>query len=60
MPYVNVNDLRMYYEEQGEGEPLVLLHGATGAIEFELSSWAALMPTFAEHYRVLHIEQRGH
>ena len=34
MPYAEVNDIRMYYEEQGRGEPLVLLHGATGTIDF--------------------------
>ena len=25
MPYAEVNDIRMYYEEQGAGEPLLLL-----------------------------------
>ena len=28
MPYAPVNELEMYYEEHGEGPPLVLLHGA--------------------------------
>jgi pimeloyl-ACP methyl ester carboxylesterase len=60
MPYAEVNDIRMFYEEQGQGEPLVLLHGATGAIEFHLSSWGKLMPSFAEHYRAIHLEHRGH
>jgi hypothetical protein len=32
MPYAEVNDIGMYYEEQGTGEPLVLLHGATGGV----------------------------
>jgi hypothetical protein len=34
VPYAEVNDIRMYYKEQGQGEPMVLLHGATGAIAF--------------------------
>ena len=50
MPYAAVNDIRMYYEEQGQGEPLVLLHGATGAIDFHLSGWGHLAPKFAERY----------
>lgn len=29
--YAGINDLGMYYEIHGEGEPLILLHG--GAIE---------------------------
>jgi pimeloyl-ACP methyl ester carboxylesterase len=60
MPYAAVNDIRMYYEEEGEGEPLVLLHGATGAIDFHLAGWGHLLPAFAERYRAIQIEHRGH
>jgi len=60
MPYAGVNDIRLYYEEQGQGEPLVLLHGATGAIDFHLSGWGGFMPQFAERYRAIHLELRGH
>lgn len=60
MPYAEVNDIRMYYEEQGQGEPLILLHGATGAIDFHLIGWGHLMPVFAERYRAIHLEHRGH
>ncbi len=28
MPYAKVNDISMYYEEHGKGQPLILLHGA--------------------------------
>lgn len=60
MPYIEVNDIRLYYEEMGNGEPLVLLHAAFGAIDYPNASWQTLMPLFAEHYHVLHIEHRGH
>ena len=30
--YVSVNGLQMYYEIHGEGQPLVLLHGAFSGI----------------------------
>ena len=61
MPYAGVNDVRMYYEEQGQGEPLVLLHGATGAIDPAVSSgWAKLRPALAGRYRTFALEHRGH
>ncbi len=60
MPYAEVNDVRMYYEEQGRGESLVLLHGATGAIDFHRASWGGLMPAFGQRYRAIHLEHRGH
>jgi pimeloyl-ACP methyl ester carboxylesterase len=54
--YRTVNGLKTYFEEQGEGEPLVLLHGGgVGA-----DSWGPLMPALAEHYRVFAPERRGH
>lgn len=31
MPYVDVNGLHMYYETEGEGRPLVLIHGGLGS-----------------------------
>jgi pimeloyl-ACP methyl ester carboxylesterase len=60
MPYAEVNDIRMYYEEQGQGEPLVLLHGATGGIGFRRSAWSLLLSAFAERYRTIRLEHRGH
>jgi pimeloyl-ACP methyl ester carboxylesterase len=60
MPYAEVNDIRMYYEEMGSGTPFVLMHGATSSIDNPAFSWAELMPLFAEHYRVIHVEHRGH
>jgi pimeloyl-ACP methyl ester carboxylesterase len=60
MPYAAVNDIRMYYEEAGLGTPLVLLHGATGAIDFHRAGWGGLLSRFAERYRAIHLEHRGH
>ncbi|MGE3797099.1 MAG: alpha/beta fold hydrolase, partial [Thermomicrobiales bacterium] len=59
MPYAAVNDIRMYYEESGQGEPLVLLHGAVGGIE-AMSGWPMLADRLAQHYHVFTIEYRGH
>jgi len=35
MPYVKVNDIHMYYEIHGEGEPLVLILG----LGTDISEW---------------------
>jgi len=39
--FVSVNGLEMYYEIHGEGQPLVLLHGAFSAIG---TSFGELLP----------------
>lgn len=60
MPYAAVNDIRMYYEEWGEGVPLILMHGASSAIDDPVFGWADLVPEFAKRYRTIHLEHRGH
>jgi hypothetical protein len=40
VPYVDVNGLATWHEARGEGEPVVLLHGAFGGA----SSWVAQAP----------------
>jgi 3-oxoadipate enol-lactonase len=60
MPYAEVNDIRIYYEEMGSGTPFVLMPAAASAIDDPVYSWADLMPLFAARYRVIHVEHRGH
>ena len=57
MPYADVNGLHLYFEQCGEGPPLVLLHG--GLLTIELSFGVA-MPVLAEHHRVIAVELQGH
>src|SRR5579862_9677261 len=57
MPYADVNGLHLYYEEHGEGPPLVLLHG--GLMTIELNFGIAL-PALAERHRVIAVELQGH
>jgi pimeloyl-ACP methyl ester carboxylesterase len=54
--YVNVAGLKTWYDEQGSGDPLVLLHG--GLVTNE--TWGGQLPAFAEHFRVIAPERRGH
>lgn len=55
--YVNVNDLKMYYEVHGTGQPLVLLHGAFSAIG---TSFGKLIPGLARQRQVIAFELQGH
>jgi pimeloyl-ACP methyl ester carboxylesterase len=61
MPYVEINDICVYYEEQGTGEPLLLLHGALGAVDPAVTSgWFELLPALSTRYRTFSVETRGH
>jgi pimeloyl-ACP methyl ester carboxylesterase len=61
MPYMAVNDVRLYYEEEGTGLPMVLLSGAASALESVVrGGWATLRPYLAQRYHVLQFDQRGH
>lgn len=54
--YVRANGLNIYYEEYGEGEPLILVHGGLATLE----SWRAQLPTFGKHFRTIAPDSRGH
>ncbi|MFQ5670798.1 MAG: alpha/beta fold hydrolase [Acidobacteriota bacterium] len=47
--------VRIFYEERGQGTPLLLLMG-TGA---DHTFWSAQVPAFADHYRVIVYDARG-
>jgi pimeloyl-ACP methyl ester carboxylesterase len=54
--YVQANGLNIYYEEYGQGDPLILLHGGTATLQ----SWHEHIPVFAEHFQVIALDSRGH
>lgn len=62
MPYVDVADLHVYYEEQGEptGQPLILLHGGGGTADDPVGGWALVLPALLDTFRVVLVEHRGH
>ncbi len=55
--FVEVGALRLHYIEQGEGEPLVLLHGNSGMIQDFTSS--RLIDRAARRYRVIVFDRPG-
>ncbi len=55
MPTVKVNDINIYYETYGEGEPLVLVMGLGGPLEW----WFLQVPELSRHYRVIAFDNRG-
>ena len=55
--FVQANGLNIYYEEYGGGEPLILLHGATGNGAIQ---WGTHIPFLSSHFRVIVPDARGH
>lgn len=56
MPTITVNGVELYYERQGSGEPVVLVHGGMG----DADGWAFLVPELVESFEVITYDQRGH
>jgi len=55
MPYASINGIDLYYEEHGEGFPVVLAHGAGG----NHLSWWQQVPEYSRHYRCVAFDHRG-
>ena len=53
---VQIGDIEMYYEETGDGELLVLLHGFGGSSR----NWRPFADRLAERHRLILVDLRGH
>lgn len=53
--YIDVNDIKIYYETYGDGEPLLLLHGNGGSIE----SYIYQIPELSKHFKVIAVDSRA-
>ena len=53
---VEVNGVTIYYEEQGQGTPLVLIHGGLSTS----AMYQPLLPHLTDVFRVLALDSRGH
>lgn len=56
MPYVDVTDVRLFYEERGQGDPILLIHGGLGTGTFH---WRRQIAALAERHRVIVPDLRG-
>lgn len=57
MPHATLaSGLRMYYEADGEGPAVVLIHGLGGSH----GMWVYQVPALADRYRVIAVDLRGH
>ena len=56
MPSIRANGINLFYEEEGDGYPLVFLHGWPG----DHAMWLFQTPVFSAHYRVIVPDLRGH
>ncbi len=55
--YLEVEDgAKIYYEDQGVGQPIVLVHGWTCSSKF----WQKNVPELAKEFRVVTLDLRGH
>lgn len=55
--YAPVNGMKIYYEIHGEGEPVVLLHGAFMTIT---NNWNGWIDELAKSRKVIAVEMQGH
>src|SRR5215510_7407982 len=55
--YAPVNGLRMYYEIHGQGDPVVLLHGAFMTIT---NNWTEMIAKLSKSRQVIAVEMQGH
>lgn len=55
MPYFDTHGTQIYYEDHGNGEPIVFAHGAGG----NHLSWWQQIPHFAKNYRCITYDHRS-
>lgn len=55
MPFAAINEINLYYEIHGTGDPLVLING----LGYDLWMWHRMVPGLAEHFQVVTFDNRG-
>jgi len=55
MPKIKTNNIELYYETHGAGQPLVLISG----LGYPLWQWHKMVPFLAEHFQVVTFDNRG-
>ncbi len=56
MPKMRVNDINLYYEASGNGQPLVFIHGLGSSTR----DWELQVAEFSKTFKVITFDLRGH
>ena len=56
MTFAKVDDVSLYYEVHGGGEPILLIHGGLSRAGY----WSAQIDDLARDYLVIAVDSRGH
>ena len=54
--YLSVSGTKLYYEEYGEGVPLILIHGGLSSMGY----YRLVVPELSNHFRVILVDSPGH
>ena len=54
--YLEIDNTKIYYEQYGEGSPILLLHGGMGSI----SNFNTLIPDLSKHFKLIAIDSPSH
>ena len=60
MPYVDNQGVRIHYHLEGEGPPLVVLHGLTGDLKAWYDTKTAYIPELRKRNQLILLDARGH
>ena len=55
MTFAKLDDVQLYYEEAGDGYPILLSHGGFG----DITEWNPQVEALSQHYRVIRYDRRG-
>jgi pimeloyl-ACP methyl ester carboxylesterase len=56
MPTLRINDIDLYYEATGQGQPILFVHGLGSSTR----DWQRQVAYFSPHYRAVTFDLRGH
>jgi 3-oxoadipate enol-lactonase len=56
MPTLRINDIDLYYEISGQGQPVLFIHGLGSSGR----DWEWQVPFFSKHYQAVTLDVRGH
>ena len=56
MAYTTINNIRTYYEEHGNGEPVLFIHGLGSSV----ADWKIQIDFFSDDFKIIAYDIRGH